>query len=336
MPSERLERESVGFRDAHRFQRGSFSKFEYNGNKAKRSFRPRCRRVQRPSPWLGHQRIPHPRWWSGHRVLPFVRLGQALTPTFTLFIDGIHSGVSPKYLRDIFCEFGQIRDAFISKKRRANREDAFGFIRFSSRLEAEEAIKYLDGVYIMGRRLKVSVARYDKGGARFRNVHDVITVNQKARKKKALRSSFRDSRKFSEFLTGSKILVMAADMSKNAAEGEKVDEAPVQVVESPVMAETNCSSANLERESTSTTDTPMTMVDTPLAPIEEVCISVSNEDDGTVERLNGYVTNSMGTPSAILKKNHPIVPVKVKVKVRKLLNPMETARYLGFYDPITA
>ena len=55
-------------------------------------------------------------------------------------------------------------DIFISNKSRWNRTAAFGFVRYATVKEAQSAITKLNGLAVQGRRLIVSMARYEKGG----------------------------------------------------------------------------------------------------------------------------------------------------------------------------
>ena len=56
-------------------------------------------------------------------------------------------------------------DAFISAKIRRNKNGSFGFVRYGSLEEARTAIAKLNGLAVQGRKLLVSMARYEKGGA---------------------------------------------------------------------------------------------------------------------------------------------------------------------------
>ncbi|XP_057540573.1 uncharacterized protein LOC130818419 [Amaranthus tricolor] len=80
--------------------------------------------------------------------------------SWSLFVDCIPQGMTSRWLRSIFEKDGCVDDVFISKKIRDFTYDAFGFVRFSSVQEAENAISNLNGLVVRGRKLRVSMAKY--------------------------------------------------------------------------------------------------------------------------------------------------------------------------------
>ena len=64
-------------------------------------------------------------------------------------------------------------------------------------MEAKKAISTLNGLSVRGKRLKVSMARYSKGGAAFIDHQSAIEVS---RYRPIKNPSFRDHRKYSEVL----------------------------------------------------------------------------------------------------------------------------------------
>ena len=68
-------------------------------------------------------------------------------------------------MHDIFDKQGCVDDDFISKKIRKFIKEAFGFVRFRRTLQdAINAIRELNGLPVRGLRLRISMARYNKGG----------------------------------------------------------------------------------------------------------------------------------------------------------------------------
>ncbi|CAO2830987.1 unnamed protein product [Amaranthus hypochondriacus] len=71
-------------------------------------------------------------------------------------------------LKSLFMRAGKIVDVFISKKQRHNRSKAFGFVRFERFADAMNAIKKLDGIHTLGSKIKVALAKFQKGGKPFK------------------------------------------------------------------------------------------------------------------------------------------------------------------------
>ncbi len=59
----------------------------------------------------------------------------------------------------LFAEFGEVSSAKIITDRETGRSKGFGFVEMPTQVEAEEAIKNLDGKEIGGRNIKVNEAR---------------------------------------------------------------------------------------------------------------------------------------------------------------------------------
>ena len=72
--------------------------------------------------------------------------------------------MSPLWLRDVFGKAGRVTDAFISKKERRFKTNAFGFVRFATLKEASNAIESLNGWQVKGSTLSVELAKFHKGG----------------------------------------------------------------------------------------------------------------------------------------------------------------------------
>ncbi|CAO2820974.1 unnamed protein product [Amaranthus hypochondriacus] len=126
-------------------------------------------------------------------------------PEYSLFVDGVHRNMEKGWLHDVFSEYGRVVDIFISRKRRrSNPDEAFAFVRFSKKKEAEMAIDKLDQTMIKGKTLRVSMARYNKMG---KVVSDPVRredtlVRRKNGGRKIAHSAFRDERQYAEVVLG--------------------------------------------------------------------------------------------------------------------------------------
>eukprot|EP00965_Chrysotila_dentata_P139293 4605224-Pleurochrysis_carterae.AAC.4 len=83
------------------------------------------------------------------------------------------SAHSAEDLREMFSKYGDVRDCYIPRDHYTNQSRGFGFIRFATEEEAQDAIDGCDRRVLDGRELRVQVAQHsrpplpDRGGARF-------------------------------------------------------------------------------------------------------------------------------------------------------------------------
>ena len=96
---------------------------------------------------------------------------------------------------------GKVDDVFISKKLRKHTTDYFAFVRFRKAAEAMEAIKILNGYSILDKKLKISLAKYNKGGSPI-NKTSPTASNQGYRR--ISRPALRDDRSYYSALMGEK------------------------------------------------------------------------------------------------------------------------------------
>lgn len=92
---------------------------------------------------------------------------------------------------------GRLVDVFISKKSGPNRPEASGFVRFGSFDDVVGAIRQFNGFQVSGYKLKVTLAKFHKGGRPFvammkRGTH----ISRRA--KPILNPAIRESRRYSE------------------------------------------------------------------------------------------------------------------------------------------
>ena len=121
----------------------------------------------------GNRGLSHLQWRCGPREPPRALGGAFQNSPVSLFVDCIAEVISSGWLRFIFEKVGRVEDVFISAKARKFRKEAFGFVRYTRLQDAKNAINRLDGLALKGMRLKVSLARYSKGGSAitFQNAH---------------------------------------------------------------------------------------------------------------------------------------------------------------------
>ncbi|GMS84388.1 hypothetical protein PENTCL1PPCAC_6563, partial [Pristionchus entomophagus] len=80
----------------------------------------------------------------------------------SLKVDNISYNTTPNDLRRLFDKYGEIGDIHIPRDRYNRQSRGFGFVRFYSRRDAEYAQDRVDGKFIDGREIRVSVAKYDR------------------------------------------------------------------------------------------------------------------------------------------------------------------------------
>ena len=108
--------------------------------------------------------------FEGNRGVPSLREPKQTSvrhrrKTFSLFVDNIPQGLARSWIRRLFERCGEVVDLFISTKIRKYTKACFGFVRYGSVLEARKAIAELNEFVVLGRELRVSMAKYEKDGA---------------------------------------------------------------------------------------------------------------------------------------------------------------------------
>ncbi|CAO2826296.1 unnamed protein product [Amaranthus hypochondriacus] len=155
-PSERNKREEVW--TVVRGRRRGISSFQ---KKSDQRFNTR----PFPEVWAGNRGVSRHQWWRGPREPPPSGRGQPVTGAVSLFVDDIAKTTSISDLRVLFEYEGTVVDVYIPGKVRKNNDANFGFVRYNNVGDARRAIEKMDGVWLQGRRLKVSMAKYQKGGS---------------------------------------------------------------------------------------------------------------------------------------------------------------------------
>ncbi|CAO2830854.1 unnamed protein product [Amaranthus hypochondriacus] len=171
---------------------------------------------------FGHRGEPRHRWWRGPREPSPHGLGASSKKLVTLFVDGISSTITLQNLRELFEKHGKVMDVYISGKKRKLVKESFGFVRYSTEKEAQEAMKKLDDFVVHGVKLKVSKAKYKKGGVPAEILHE-RTQKQPPLKKGVLNPALRDQRSYRDIVKGT----IARNQAEEVLEHENT---PTQVI----------------------------------------------------------------------------------------------------------
>lgn len=91
-----------------------------------------------------------------------------------LYVGNLSFGAKENEISEVFSRFGEVKSVRIITDRETGRSKGFCFVEMSSEAEAESAKEGLDGQEVLGRALKVDIARDKKpagngggfGGAR--------------------------------------------------------------------------------------------------------------------------------------------------------------------------
>lgn len=302
----------------------------------------------------GHRGSPHPPWGRRPREPPSSRPGPPPMDSTTLFIEGIHHKCSKSELRDFFKPAGKVVDSFISFKKRANRKWDFGFVRFRTRKEAYGAIHALDGSVLRGVKIRVTFAKYSKGGKPFPHNHDK-GFNFKRQHRSTPQPSFRDHRPCLNVIKGKQLITSSAEQSTNntpilfkdnIVENNDTDMnlRMASVVEKEQMFDQGCAASSIEAVVSSQFNGQAAMKDTKDNSPKEDGDAVENvflKEDSTTEVViasNTQSTEDIGLrdvpiiKSVSFGKNRSCRPVSLK----KTMNTKDIRKFLGYYGPTKA
>ncbi|CAO2813892.1 unnamed protein product [Amaranthus hypochondriacus] len=171
------------------------------------------------------------RWWRGPREPSPHGLGFHSRKVVSLFVDGISRKVSLQDLRRIFEQEGSVMDVYISGKKRKKEKDSFGFVRYNSTKEALKAIEKLDGFVIHGSKLKVSMAKYQKGGSPTSVVKET-SHKLPATKCGIISPALRDHRSYRDILEGRN---SRSQPLEDLEHEEMSTQVPIEINKNPVM-----------------------------------------------------------------------------------------------------
>lgn len=108
----------------------------------------------------GSARAPLESWPTVGRRYGDRFQGRSVRRAVTVFVDGISENVTYFQLRKEFERFGTLYGVFLQKRKKPGRRTRFAFIRFKHDKDACEAIRSLNGVWLLQSFLVVNKARF--------------------------------------------------------------------------------------------------------------------------------------------------------------------------------
>ncbi|XP_023876274.1 organelle RRM domain-containing protein 6, chloroplastic [Quercus suber] len=81
-----------------------------------------------------------------------------------LFVSRLSSYTTNEHLKRLFSRFGVVTEARLVKDPRTQRPKGFGFVTYESEVEAQKALKAMNGRIVDGRLIFVEVANTEKPG----------------------------------------------------------------------------------------------------------------------------------------------------------------------------
>ncbi|CAO2834922.1 unnamed protein product, partial [Amaranthus hypochondriacus] len=182
---------------------------------------------------VGHRGLSRHPWWRGPREPPQPGLAHTSFSAVSLFVDGISRSTTLTDIRELFEKEGMVSDVYISGKHRKNKKFSFGFVRYVRGEEAENAIKQFQGYCLKGSVLRVSLAKFQKGG---KPIVKGVETGQKGnvKKKEILSPAHRDNRSYSDVLMGKRLPVEIPEQQvlKNNKTQTSVNVSVNQIMES--------------------------------------------------------------------------------------------------------
>lgn len=77
----------------------------------------------------------------------------------TLYVGNLSYQVSPEDLKEVFSEYGTVKNVQLPSDRETGRPRGFGFVEMGSEAEETAGIEALDGAELLGRPIQVKKAR---------------------------------------------------------------------------------------------------------------------------------------------------------------------------------
>ncbi|KAK8652820.1 hypothetical protein V6N13_126843 [Hibiscus sabdariffa] len=78
---------------------------------------------------------------------------------YTVFVGNLSPKVHWRFLKKLFQRFGRVLDVFIPRKSDVSGSN-FGFVRFPSLQEAENAVFIFDEAWVVDHRIQVNIAKF--------------------------------------------------------------------------------------------------------------------------------------------------------------------------------
>ena len=87
---------------------------------------------------------------------------------YTVFVANLPDDLDQYGLKGVFKKAGQVSDTYIPRSRSGRNAYRFGFVRFNSRNEAARSIFMLNNIVIRRKRIRVSMAKYERSDRRWK------------------------------------------------------------------------------------------------------------------------------------------------------------------------
>ena len=81
---------------------------------------------------------------------------------YVLFVSGIHEEAQEEQIDDLFAEYGDVKNIQVSYARKTGYINGYAMIEYSELSEAKDAIKNLNGIEFLGKKIKVDFAFKEK------------------------------------------------------------------------------------------------------------------------------------------------------------------------------
>ena len=85
-----------------------------------------------------------------------------------LYVGSLQYSTTESELRELFDAFGEIQELSLAKDRDSGKSKGFAFIEMKRNVDADKAIKALNGSIFQGRNIKVNQAQAKAKSARWR------------------------------------------------------------------------------------------------------------------------------------------------------------------------
>lgn len=81
-----------------------------------------------------------------------------------IFVSNFDDSIDEHDLERLFSPWGIVKRTCVRRNRKTGESQGFGFVEMKGEVNAEFAVKHVDGVWWRGRTLKVTFARYRQRG----------------------------------------------------------------------------------------------------------------------------------------------------------------------------
>ena len=110
--------------------------------------------------------------------------GKSNYKEYTVFVANLPDDLDQYGLKGVFKKAGQVSDTYIPRSRSGRNAYRFGFVRFNSRNEAARSIFMLNNIVIRRKRIRVSMAKYERSDRRNGRDNSVNYTNWSQKKLK--------------------------------------------------------------------------------------------------------------------------------------------------------